>query len=914
MTVPVATYRLQFRDGVTFEVAAGLAPYLQKLGVSHLYGSPIFAARPESEHGYDVSDCTKLEPALGGEAGFKRLSRALTSAGLEMIVDFVPNHMGTSENNPWWQSVLEWGEASDYARFFDIDWSRGRLILPVLPIPYGEALEAGQLGVSFDARTGRILFTHGNSRLPLTPPSYALVLEAGGNTMLGELGALFRAAGPAGAPPLQRRLARLAETPATGAALQAAASTISAERDRLHAVHEAQTWRLADWRLGREHLVYRRFFEITDLICLRVEDRAVFDAVHALLGRLLSARDVSGVRVDHVDGLADPREYLARLQTIFPAGAAYVLVEKILGPDESLRSEWPVAGTTGYEFIASLAGVLVWPGGEKAMTAAYRDFSGEKKDYAEVVSETKREVFSYNLAAELETLTAMAQEIALEDASARDLGADTLRRAIVALAAALPVYRTYVDAGGAMRADRALMDSAARNVRERHETGNGRAVEFIKNLVCRDVRSDMDPGRVAAFSIRFQQTTGAVMAKSVEDTAFYRFNRLIALNEVGGAPGHFGAPLAHFHDTMAKRSREQPAGLSATSTHDTKRGEDARARLYVLSEMPEDWACAVARWSDQNSPHARDLACGRAPTRNDEWLFYQSLLGAWPAPLVEGSSWRHDPHKLAELCRRMVRYMKKATREAKQRTDWLAPDLAYEAAVCNFVERALSLEASAGFLEDFIATARPIWRAGALNGLSQLAVKLIAPGVPDFYQGAEFWDVSLVDPDNRGQVDFDRRAGYLARLSQAAPEALVSGWVDGRPKMALTGAGLALRRRHPALFAEGAYVPLEVTGTRAGHVIAFARRRGSALAIVVAPRLAFSMLRGTDRPLVPARAWEGTVVSLPRLARPLVLEDVVTGQIHEADDVLDVGHLLTRFPVSVLEGVAPGPREGSQAG
>jgi len=903
MILPRATYRLQFRDAMDFARAATLAVYLRKLGISHLYASPLFAATEGSSHGYDGIDFDRLEPSIGGDEGFRQLTESLKQAGLHLLLDFVPNHMAAVEENRWWRSVLEWGSASPHATTFDIDWTAPKLMLPVLGEGYGEALEEGVFGLRLHSASGCFRFRFYDRELPMMPSSYALVLSASAEPALVELGDRFARSTPESAEALQQELAELVRDPARADAVAEVVRCVSADRERLHAIHETQVWRLAYWRLGREALSHRRFFEIAELIGLRVEDPAVFERVHRRLFQLISEGRVHGVRLDHVDGLSDPRGYFDHFQqAVGEEGGHYLLVEKILELGEPLRSDWAVAGTTGYEFIAALAGAFTDGSGEAAMTAAYDGFLGRPDDYPAEALAAKREIIDFNLASELADLTAMARTLAESSIATRDLGEDALRRAIAETLAGFNVYRSYVTARGADALDRAVVDEALAAARRSEQIGEPEAVDFLARLLLLDVGEplDLDRDAAVAFVTRFQQTSGPVMAKAIEDTLFYRYNRLVALNEVGGAPDRYGAPLDDFHATMAERRESQPAGLSATSTHDTKRGEDARARLYALSEMPESWRHAVARWSGMNAKHRSDLPDGVAPEPAVEWLYYQALAGAWPAELVPQGALRDAPALVESLRDRFLPYMEKVAREAKQRTTWTKPDAAYEDAVARFVTGTLSVDAAGGFLDDFAATCRPLWVAGAANALSQLAIKLAAPGVPDIYQGCELWDFSLVDPDNRRPVDFDQRTRLLDEVAAMQPEMLVDDWRSGAPKMALLAAGLHARSRYPALFAEGCYEALDVTGPLARHVIAFQRIADSGRVAVVAPRFVLDLLGGQERPLVPAERWSDTAVAVPRAWSGKALVDVVSGERHEVGDALPLASLLARFPVAFL--------------
>jgi (1->4)-alpha-D-glucan 1-alpha-D-glucosylmutase len=573
----------------------------------------------------------------------------------------------------------------------------------------------------------------------------------------------------------------------------------------------------------------------------------------------------------------------------------YLVVEKILGSGENLRGDWPVAGTTGYEFAKAAVDLLVDAGGEPGMTEAYHGFLGQDVDYPALVLGAKRRILKRNLAGELSQLVGMARALARRTLTARYLGADTLRRAIVELAAALPVYRTYVDQEGAGETDRALIADAVVRAKGTREVEDEAALDFLARLLLLESPSDEERGAALAFTRRFQQTTGPVVAKALEDTAFYRYNRLIALNEVGGEPDHFGAPPDAFHRAMTDRLARQPAGLSATSTHDTKRGEDARARLMVLSEIPSEWAQGVARWSALNSHLAISEGGRTYPDRETEWLFYQALLGAWPMHLDPA-----DRTALAALADRLAQFMLKAVREAKVLTSWTAQDTAYEAAIESFTRGALDAGRSGAFLADFGAVSQPLLVAGALNSLAQMSIKLAAPGVPDIYQGAEAWELSLVDPDNRRPVDFDRLAGQLDEAAAASPATLLAAWRSGLPKLHLVSRGLALRRARPRLFAEGTYLPLAVSGPQARHAVALARVREDAALVAILPRLPHALLDGMGVPHVPAERWRGTIVELPELLDGRDWQDWLAGEAFLADGRVDLERALANFPVALL--------------
>ena len=895
MKVPAATYRLQFRNGTTFARAAELAPYFARLGVTHVYGSPVFQAEPDSTHGYDVTDFRVLDASLGGEADFERMIATFQAEGLGFIVDFVPNHMSASPRNPFWRDVLEWGQASDYAQFFDIDWSAPKLLVPALATAYGNALSARKFGLHFDEDDGGVAFTYGALKLPLTPPSYGEVLVRGAGEEFAEWARRFAVATPDTSTTLKADLAGAARDPSFHQVLEQAISDLVQDETALHGLHEAQCWRLTHWRAARETLTYRRFFEISDLVGLKVENPRVFDALHAKLGVLLAEGKIDGVRLDHVDGLADPKAYLERLQQTFDQPEQlYLVVEKILGPDEDLRSDWPVAGTTGYEFIGALAGALVDPHGEASMTRAYHAFLTEEVDYPALVTDTKRRTLTRNLAGELDRLKDMASALAVRHLTTRDFGADTLRRAIIELIAALPLYRTYVDVAGAQDIERAILAKALSDAKSTREVDDDDSIDFLGRVLTLDFDSPEDQALALEFATRFQQTSGPVMAKALEDTTFYRYNRLIALNEVGGEPDRFGAPLAEFHAAMQRRLRRQAAGLSTTATHDTKRGEDARARLYVLSEMPDAWSEAVTRFAGLTEEFRADSGGVIAPEPAVEWMFYQALAGAWPPDLQIG-----DTAALTAFAKRMTEFMLKAVREAKVHTSWSGQNEDYEAAIRRFTEACLDPARARDFLDDFLSTCRPIFVAGALNSLAQTAIKLTAPGVPDIYQGTELWDLSLVDPDNRRPVDFDDRQSWLKALSRQPVTDLLRDWRSGAIKMRLLHAGLKLRAAASDVFETGAYVPLEVRGDEAEHVLAFARVLGDRVVMTIVPRLCLGQLAGAAAPLIPQQNWKDTLIELPENFKRHDFRDIVTCR-DIAPYELRVGEILKDAPVAVL--------------
>ncbi len=780
MTLPRATYRLQFRNGMDFDKAASLAPYFGDLGVSHLYASPVFQATAGSAHGYDVTDHNRFDESLGGIDGFLHLSAALKQQNLGLILDIVPNHMAASPQNPWWRDVLRHGKSSAYARHFDIDWTRPKLTIPVLGRPFGKALAAGDfsLGRAADGPVWR----YRDQAFPLDPRTWPLVVGAAGMSLPADW--------------------RLSE--ADAGRLDTLLQETSRDPERMIAIHKAQPWRLVFWRAARDSLSYRRFFEIANLVGVRVEEPGVFDDVHRLLFDMVGAGHVDGVRVDHVDGLADPAGYLDRLSRALPRDIP-IWVEKILARGEALPTAWPVAGTTGYEFTDAVTCVLTNPEAVPSLDRAYADFTGHDHDYLQMLAAAKREVLTRNLATELGTLIRLASNALSGDPSARDWGQDLLQRAIVALLCAMPVYRTYLSAAGSLdrSQDSAILRHAAGIARTDDALDDPTVVDVVVDCLLGHSGSAADASRT-----RFQQTSGALMAKAVEDTLFYRFHRLISANEVGGDPSEPAWTPEKFHARMLRRAADQPHGLNATATHDTKRGEDARMRIAAISEAPDAWADSVKSF-DAAIGDSADVARVDAETR---WLFYQALLGAWTQSADQN------------LVSRVSAFLIKAARESQTRTSWVKPDPKYEDVLRRFAEQTLSCRP---FLDPFAAAAARFVPIGECKSIVQLALKLTMPGVPDIYQGTEFADLSFVDPDNRRPVDFGRRHELIKRGGSGSP----SSFDD--IKMSLLRFGLGLRRGHPDVFS-GSYLPLGKNDSTGQRSLAFARRGHSAILIVTA--------------------------------------------------------------------------------
>lgn len=957
--VPRATYRLQFHAGFRFADAERIAPYLAELGVSHVYASPYLKARAGSTHGYDVVDHNALNPELGDEAEFDRLCTTLEGVGLAQLLDIVPNHMGVlGSDNAWWLDVLEHGPASPHAQTFDIDWespaagSPGKVLVPLLGGSYGEVLERGELKLAFDAEAGSFHVAYYDHRLPIDPRDYAEVLHAAPMPVLAggsqdvaarvqQLADAFEALPSRDDDRpgcrtrrlrdqalLKRELARLAAqhpwvlTWVETCVRAFDASSGDARRtDALDALIQRQAWRLAWWRVAGDEVNYRRFFDINTLAAVRMEREPVFEATHRTLLRWLQDGKIHGLRIDHPDGLSDPPGYFRRLQARHAAAlraasleprALYLVIEKILGEHEHWPGTWPVHGDTGYRFAAQSTGLFVDSRQEAAFDALYREFTGQSRSVDELLYEAKHHIMATALAADLTLLAESAWRLAQADRRTRDHTRNGLRTAIAEIAAAFPVYRTYIGEQGAGEVDRQHLDWACAKAARRCDAA---VVEHLRQLMLQ-AAGEPDAAlreRKLGFVRRFQQFTAPVMAKAMEDTVFYRYLRLVALNEVGADPRNFGMSVSAFHAANQQRLRFLPHTLLGSSTHDTKRGEDVRMRLAVLSEMPQRWAERVGRWAELQRRHARALEPAAAlPHPNDEYLLYQTLVGAWP--FEDGS---FDERALAALRERVQAYMLKAVREAKERTSWTHPDDTYESGLAHYVESLLSQLEPNPVLGEIRQFVREIAPFGAANSLAMVTLKGTCPGVPDIYQGCEDWNLSLVDPDNRRPVDFDRLQRRLAQvrelyaLGAPAPDDwrdLWAGLHDGRLKMLVTWRLLQLRREREALFRHGSYQPLPAEGERAEHVVAYARGAEGQCLVTVVARLPWT-LTGGDFARWPA-AWDETALTLPSAGR---WRELYTGRVWTVGDEgrrLRLRELLVALPAAVLmREEAPGAGE-----
>jgi (1->4)-alpha-D-glucan 1-alpha-D-glucosylmutase len=904
MRVPVATYRLQFNPSFGFRAAKDLVPYLADLGISDIYASPIFRARRGSAHGYDVADHNQINPELGSREDFLGLIGALKECGMGLLQDMVPNHMAYSIENPMIADLLERGERSRYFSFFDVDWNyrspglAGRILAPFLGEHYGDALEKGDISLAFN-QSGFSVAYHG-LHFPLRLESYVRVLgleeglkkrlEKGleDRELLAMLGAVRELALRASKTPddaleLKRRLWKLyGEDRAFEAFLDSRLKAFTGEKGRpesfdlLDSLLLNQLFSLSFWKAASVEVNYRRFFTINDLISLRVERREVFDHVHSMLFDMVAQGEVTGIRVDHIDGLYDPEGYLKRLRE--NVGDLYVIVEKILGWNEYLP-DWPVQGTTGYDFLNYLNGIFCNKENAFAFDEIYRSFTGLSEPYEDVVYKKKRLMLERYMGGDVDNLAHRLKALAERDRHGRDLTLPGLKAALEEFMIGLSVYRTYIVSERLSDKGRSEVQMALEKARRRRPD-LFKEIDFLGHIL-----------ECMNFAMRLSQFTGPLMAKGFEDTVLYHYNRLVSLNEVGGSPERFGTSHEEFHAFNAVRAERWPGSLNATSTHDTKRGEDARARINVLSEIPGEWANALGRWRRMNEPRRRNLNGRIVPDRNEEYSLYQSLIGALPF-FHEGPE---APEAYPSFLTRTRGYLVKALREAKTHSDWMDPNLAYEDAFIAFFQDIM--EPSTDFFEDFISFQKNVALYGLQNSLSQTLLKIASPGVPDFYQGAELWDFSFVDPDNRREVDFDIRRSYLKEIKKQEDinllgliKELMARREDGRIKLFLIHRALLARRANADLFRLGRYLPLKAEGTHKDKIAAFARVHDGSWALALAPRF----------PASRRESWGDTSLILPKAA-PMRWRDVIAGK-DLVGRRLSLEEAFEHFPAALLLG------------
>jgi (1->4)-alpha-D-glucan 1-alpha-D-glucosylmutase len=932
MKIPSATYRLQFTPEFGFSEAAGVLPYLHALGISDIYASPIFHAREGSQHGYDVVDPNELNPQLGSEEEFESLNEQARRLGLGWAQDIVPNHMAYDGQNRMLMDVLENGEASPFFDFFDIDWQhpyesmRGKVLAPFLGGFYGECLEKGEIALHYDRHGLGVRYF--SLQLPVNLESYSEVLTQNLNLLRKRLGShhldFIKLLGVLYAlkniPPKQESADRADQILFVKQMLWELYTGTREIKEHLDAniarfngipgnpesfslldrLLSQQHYRLSFWKVAAEELDYRRFFNINELISLRVEDEKVFRHSHTLIFKLVREGKLSGLRVDHVDGLYDPLGYLKRLRQ--EAGDLYLTVEKILGVDEELPSAWPVEGTTGYDYLNILNGIFCAGQQRRRFNQIYERFTGLETSWPALMPEKKRLIIGKYMAGDIESLAYLLKRVSSRDRHAADVTLYGLKRALVEVLAFFPVYRSYVSPGSFSAQDRDQLTKAVERAKEAN-AGLLLELNYIGRFLLLDFAdhaTDEERNRWTDFVMHFQQLTGPLMAKGSEDTALYVYNRLLSLNEVGGAPDRFGASVEEFHDFNLRRLAHWPHAMNATATHDTKRGEDARARINVLSELPAEWEKNLRTWSRTNRAKKTKLRGAEAPDRNDEYFLYQTLIGSYPL----------NQDQDGEFLERLTAYLIKAVREAKVHTEWLKPDGAYEQAFVDFARQILAPAEGNRFMEEFLPFAKKIAYCGMFNSLSQTLLKIASPGVPDVYQGTELWDLSFVDPDNRRPVDYTKRRHLLEELKDGEVKDrpgllrdLLSRWEDGRIKLYLIHKLLDFRRAHRELFTDGEYIPLEATGESRQAVCAFARRKGQTWALAVVPRLVgHRVYHGT--PPLGAEVWNSTALSL-RDDMPGRWLDIISGERLEASDTAPTKNLLLRgvfnnFPAALL--------------
>ena len=952
-----STYRLQFNREFTFDDARKIIPYLHKLGVTHVYASPFFKARAGSMHGYDIVDHNALNPEIGNANDFHTYVETLHEFGMGQIIDIVPNHRGVGgDDNMWWLDVLENGEASRYANYFDIDWHpvnsalRNKVLLPFLGNYYGTVLDNGELQLKFDPDKGAFSVYYYDHRFPIDPQTYHLILNVANhllaqqndieprvtdelNTLINDFRTLPRRTSVSSRRRQQRRektaefkkhLALLTDTrqcfrDCIEQALTGFNGTPEnpGSFDMLHRLLELQAYRLAYWLVAADEINYRRFFDINDLAGVRVEQREVFDENHRLIKQLIRDDQVDGLRIDHPDGLTDPYRYYCDLQKLIRENRADdrneeifpIFVEKILASYERLPTDWPVSGTTGYETAFLLNGLLVYPGSERDLTLLYERITGNRLEFDELLYESKRKIMRSALASELTVLANLLYMITRRSRHTRDLTYHGLRSALAEIVACFPVYRTYITQKTIGKEDRRFVQWAIAQAKKRSLVADVQVFDFIASLLIYDFQEQYSTGvrrRINQFCLRFQQYTSPVMAKGMEDTSFYIFNHLVSLNDVGFNPRVYAISVDAFHYENLQRFNQWPNAMVGTSTHDSKRGEDVRARINVLSEVPGEWKQHLARWKRFNRGKKRRIDDRWAPFDNDEYLLYQTLIGCWPVEPL-------DEDGLGVFRQRTHDYMLKAIREAKAHTSWLNPNEEYEEAMHYFVDAVLTDPERNPFLTDFLPFQRRLVRFGLLNSLSQTLLKLTVPGIPDVYQGNELWAFNLVDPDNRQPVDYSSRCAALDELIRGSengglPSLLrncVENLDDGRAKLYITWKTLCLRRENPEIFIQGDYCGLAVQGPAAEHICAFARAFDGREIIVAAPRWFARLAGGSEGDPLAVSGWAGTVVQAVDGAAEKEFYNVFSGRITDvfsSDGVncFRASDLFKDFPVALL--------------
>lgn len=963
--IPIATYRLQFNNQFTFQNAIDLVDYFHELGISHCYASPLLKAKPGSIHGYDIVDHSVFNPEIGTQDQFERYIQVLRNHRMGLICDIVPNHMYIVDpSNQWWNDVLENGPSSPYADYFDIDWNPPRtklinkVLLPLLEQQYGEALENQALKVTY--QEGVFLVRLPNAILPTDPKSWNLILEPlakeaeellpGDNSSLLELKSIMTALTHLPSTTetekekieerlrekeiIKKRLSTLInQSDALSNLIQRYLILLNGKKndprsfDWLESFINAQSYRLCNWRVASDEINYRRFFDVFELAGLRTEKPEVFNATHVLIIQQIQKEFIDGIRIDHIDGLRDPKQYFQRLQQCCKKisqedsvlsndkkaenADTYIIVEKILIGNEKLSAEWPIHGTVGYDFLNQLNGLFVLQTNKRAIHEIYRNFTGVYQSPFEQVYSCKKLILIVSMSSELSVLSRHLDRISAQHRSSRDFTAESLRAALREVIACFPVYRSYIraDENEIHEEDKHEIHTAIFQAKRLNPAMDASIFDFIQSVLLLEYPLGLDQEQIEErkdFVMRFQQLTGPVMAKGVEDTAFYRYYPLLSLNEVGANPYGFGISLEAFHKLNQERCEAWPCTMLTTSTHDTKRSEDVRARINVLSEIPEDWKQALERWSQYNQGYKSKDGEDEIPDANEEYLLYQTLIGSWPLYSMD-SEVHHD------YLNRIQAYMEKAIKEAKIHSSWLNPNKDYDQGMRQFIEIILNLDASVNpFLNDFTAFASKIHIAGMFNSLSQLLIKLTSPGVPDIYQGTELWNFCLVDPDNRKPVNYENGKNLLQELNERKKaqspdllEQLMESPEDGLIKLFVTTQTLQLRQRLATLFMEGSYLPLTVQGGKQNHVIAYARILGNQAVLVIASRFFIPLMQET-RPHIDSSVWHNTSIVLPPELNSFKFRNVYSGTEHLPEKNIDritlnLEQVLSPIPIALLE-------------
>lgn len=927
MRIPRGTYRIQFQAEFKFEAAKNIIEYLAELGISDLYASPIFKARAGSTHGYDVVDPTQLNPELGTSEDFEALVSEIQRHNMGWVQDIVPNHMAYDSENTWLMDVLENGLDSDASDYFDIDWEhpyndfKGRVLTPMLGNFYGESLENGEIQLQYDE--SGLSVNYYALRLPVQIESYArflthnlgqLARSLGGRRhpdFVKLLGIFYLIKNAPGESKGKERYDEIAfvkgllwelytQNPEVKKFVDSNVEFFNGEKGNpesfnpLDMLLNDQFYRLSFWKVGAEEINYRRFFTVNELISVRVQEPKVFHKTHVLINQLVEEGKVTGLRIDHIDGLYDPTEYLKRLRE--KVGDAYITVEKILELEEELPQNWQIQGTSGYDFLNYINGIFCQRESERYFTDLYKNFTGIETPYEQLCIEKKQLIVEKNLAGDVDNLAQILKKIAGQSRQGIDFTMNGLKRTLSEVLTLFPVYRTYINAEGLSNDDRSYIKEVIEEARERIPLLLNE-LNFIEKMLLLEWEESLTEEQKAQrlhFAMRLQQLTGPLMAKGIEDTLFYVYNRLLSLNEVGGNPGKFGITLAEFHDVNQKQSITWSHKMNATSTHDTKRGEDVRARLNVVSEIPDEWEKQVKIWSQINRAKKVSVRGTAVPAANDEYFFYQTLVGAYPFDESENES----------FVGRIKDYMLKSVREAKLHTAWLRPDTAYEEGFLAFVESVLEPSKSNEFMKEFLPFQKWVAAYGIFNSLSQTLLKSTAPGVPDFYQGTELWDLSMVDPDNRRPVDYSLRISVLRDIKEKVQadilkliDELISTKEDGRIKLFLTYKVLQARTENSEVFQKGEYLPVEVVGKFKDHIVAFARSYEGKVAIALAPRFLTKVVKPGELPL--GEQWQDTQIFLPQ-TMPSTWQNAITSQSLTSDRTLAVGEALQHFPVALL--------------